>query len=747
MLGWTGRDLPGHAGVRVTRTTWYGRLSRVAPGDRVLSVNGRPASEAAIRDEFLRAPVGDSLALTVARGDTLLALRVPVVRSSVSYAGYSWFRLLLVVTSWMVGMVLVAWHGRAPASLALGTALLLVGPVMVSVALPVSAWLMRAANTVCQYQAAAYRVLLPALLAHAMVLQRPFDRQRWLRSWKVWVPVYLAAFLLLGASTAAFRDPLAWTLPGPARSTRAFGGMAMEVLAAVASALALSRLRGGSGPLRWLAQSVLLYLLVGVVVSAMSVSSAFSASAVDMVRQLKSLGLLLLIATSAVYALSLEDGEPGGSRAPGRLSMAASVLLTGLFGFAVAGVGMVVHELELSPLAAEVLPFAAVFAAAIAFSPVLRWAREMVDRQMLARWARLETRVNAFSDQLAAELEPARIAHRVAHEVPALLGVTGTELVLAVEWMEAWGAPEGDGLRTADVDALHDELAAERAPGTAAAPVLDTGAALLGVLRITTRHPSGPDPAQEAAVTALARGIASALRVAEGYLRLRETERELADAERIASLGAMAGGLAHEIKNPLLGLKLGLHLLRRDGGDPDRVHRLEDEVGRIDDLVNGLLRFTRNDVAEDASAVDVAELVRGCVDALRPLAEDRSAVIREAYPEGVARVRATPGQLRLVVSNLVKNALDAVPDPGVVEVSVDAGPSGVVLRVGDNGPGIPAALRRHVFDLAFSTRPGGSGIGLAVARRETERMGGTLQVESVTLPGTWMRVELPLASG
>jgi signal transduction histidine kinase len=307
---------------------------------------------------------------------------------------------------------------------------------------------------------------------------------------------------------------------------------------------------------------------------------------------------------------------------------------------------------------------------------------------------------------------------------------------------------DGDGaIQAAPVDALHAELAADPPAPRLAVPVLGPGGVLVGVLRVTTRQAAEPDPAQQAAVAALVRGIGAALRIAEAYLRLRDTQRELADAERITSLGAMAGGLAHEIKNPLLALKLGLHLLRREGGDTDRLARLASDVSRIDDLVTGLLRFTHDEVHEDAGPVDVPELVRGCVRELRPLADDRSAVIREAYPNVAAHVHATPTQLRLVVNNLVKNALDAVPDPGLVEVSVARVNGSVELRVGDNGPGIPPSRRGRLFDLSYSTKRGGSGIGLAVARREAERMGGSIHLETAPHDGTLMRVVLPHAPG
>jgi signal transduction histidine kinase len=241
--------------------------------------------------------------------------------------------------------------------------------------------------------------------------------------------------------------------------------------------------------------------------------------------------------------------------------------------------------------------------------------------------------------------------------------------------------------------------------------------------------------------------VAAALRISEGYLRLRQARSELADAERVADLGALAGGLAHEIKNPLLGLKLGIHLLRRESAQGDRLDRIADDVRRIDDLVTGLLRFTHDEMREDAAeALDLVAVVRDCVRELRPIAEDRETEVVEDYPLAPACVQGGRTQLRMVVSNLVRNAIDAAGESGVVQVAVEESPSSVSICVSDDGPGIPSHLRERIFDLAFSTKPGGSGIGLALARREAERMGGSIAVDEVPSGGTRFVVRLPAAA-
>jgi Signal transduction histidine kinase len=186
---------------------------------------------------------------------------------------------------------------------------------------------------------------------------------------------------------------------------------------------------------------------------------------------------------------------------------------------------------------------------------------------------------------------------------------------------------------------------------------------------------------------------------------------------------------------------MGLHLLARDGAD-DKLQRIDSDVRRIDDLVSGLLRFTHEREGEARELIDVRSLVQACMSDVQPRAEDRGTVLVAYFPDEDVFTIGGQRQLRLIVSNLLVNAVDAVGDGGVIEVNVALRSDDIELTVTDSGPGIPFGERDRIFDLSFSTKPNGTGLGLALARRETERLGGTIEANA-NGHGTVLRVVLP----
>jgi signal transduction histidine kinase len=240
----------------------------------------------------------------------------------------------------------------------------------------------------------------------------------------------------------------------------------------------------------------------------------------------------------------------------------------------------------------------------------------------------------------------------------------------------------------------------------------------------------------------------------------REVERQVADtksAERrqiedrhARSLEQLAAGVAHEIRNPITAAK---SLVQQMGEDPSSKETLAyanvalAELDRVERSISHLLRFARE---EDLDLADVR--LRDVVDSALATFADRAArlgvkVAREIDSE--APTRGDAEKLRRVVINLVGNAFDALeqagtPDPCVrVLVGENLAGDQVWLRVRDNGPGMPSEICERIFDPFYTSKQGGTGLGLALTRKVVEAHGGQLEVSSTPGEGTHFVVTLP----
>ncbi len=746
-IGWSGVPAASPAwsyvgpdALQVTGTSWLAMSAGLLPGDVVISVNGQPATKKYVEQSHRAAQRGDSLRLRVDRGGHEFVLSLPVVDNHPNYTAYLWYRLALSIAAWLIGVLLVGWRGERPAALVLGTAMLLVPATLLSVGIPGDGPLVNLANALWHLQAGAYRFFFPTLLFHFLVLHT--GRAQILRSRSVWMVIYTALFVSLFLMSDFFQDPLAWRLQGVMREARSILGMACEINAAVGSILVLRRNGSREDSPRRLAFTALLFLISGILVSVAVLAPDAPPEGIEFLRAVKALLLMLQVAIAGLYMLMGGRQWPDSWDSRSRAASVTSVLLTALYGFAVAGAAAIVHSLERQIGSFEWLMFVAIFLAALLFSPVLRWAREMVDRQLFARWTELEIRAQIFVDSISTELEPARIMECVAREIPLLLGVSTARLTLAREISVAWHLDESMQHASRPEAVLASHIARGKEGEEVIVSVYRPNGEILGVLQLGRRLDGAAfDPQEYAILRTLSQGIAAALRNAESYFTLRQAQQKIDEAARIASLGAMAGGLAHEIKNPLASLKMGLHLLSEDG-DLGRVSCINRDARRIDDLVSGLLRFTHDGNGEAREVIDIRRLVQLCIADVAEVAEERGTALITHFPEEDIFVIGGQSQLRLVVSNLLVNAMDAVGGSGVIAVNIALRSGNVELTVEDSGPGIPAPDRDRIFDLYFSTKPDGTGLGLALARRETERLGGTIEA-SATDHGTVLRVVLP----
>lgn len=228
-------------------------------------------------------------------------------------------------------------------------------------------------------------------------------------------------------------------------------------------------------------------------------------------------------------------------------------------------------------------------------------------------------------------------------------------------------------------------------------------------------------------------------------VRLAQMER----SERLASLGHMAAGVAHEIGNPLTAISSITQLLQRRIRDEDQLEMLgqvRDNIQRITRIVRDLVDFSRAKPV-DVEDVDVNALMEQAVGLLRHDARCRNVDFQLEPAVGLPTVRAVPDKLHQVIVNLVLNAVDAtaaLPDPTIRLKSGETGGT-VTVSVTDNGPGIPEDLQTRVFEPFFTTKDvgKGTGLGLSVSHHLVEQMGGRLDL--VSRPGhTEFRILVPL---
>lgn len=233
-------------------------------------------------------------------------------------------------------------------------------------------------------------------------------------------------------------------------------------------------------------------------------------------------------------------------------------------------------------------------------------------------------------------------------------------------------------------------------------------------------------------------------RVAERTQALAQAQEDLVRKERLAVLGQLAGGLAHQIRNPLGAIRNAAYILQRrvHEEDPDvakAIAIIHDEVQRANQIITDLLDYARVRVAT-RRAMSVGDVV------------DQALVAQSVPPtvtivrriEGLPAVAVDSEQVQGALFNVIRNAIEAMPDGGTVTIDAESNSDSVVVRIADTGIGIPPEVQNRLFEPLITTKPLGLGLGLVTARTLIEGQGGTLTFVHADR-GACFEVSLPRA--
>lgn len=234
--------------------------------------------------------------------------------------------------------------------------------------------------------------------------------------------------------------------------------------------------------------------------------------------------------------------------------------------------------------------------------------------------------------------------------------------------------------------------------------------------------------------------------------RDRIQEKSTLESERLNALTLLAAGVAHEIGNPLNSLTIHLQLMERELAQLEDVETREvlgelttvarQEVARLDGIINQFLKAVRP-TQPAFEKVQLDEVLDKALLFLKSEIEDRDVWVERTVPDEVPAVQADPGQIRQAFFNIIRNAVQAMDEGGVLRISITAGDRFVAIRFEDNGTGISHEDLASIFEPYHTTKTQGSGLGLMVVQRIIREHGGEIEMQSVPGQGTTFTLLLP----
>ncbi len=233
---------------------------------------------------------------------------------------------------------------------------------------------------------------------------------------------------------------------------------------------------------------------------------------------------------------------------------------------------------------------------------------------------------------------------------------------------------------------------------------------------------------------------------------LQHTRHQAMSAERLAAVGELAAGIAHELRNPLTSVKLLIQTAQREVRDQPAGKQLQvaqREIGRLESTIQSLLDFARPCELHRVRH-DLRKTVRRALNLVDGRAKQQKVTITEQLPGGPVTVDGDPEQLHQVFVNLLLNGIEALPDGGTLDVAShlvdhDREPGACLVCVCDSGTGIPPAILQRMFEPFVTSKEHGTGLGLAVSHRIAQEHGGSLTAANRLEGGAVFTLELPLS--
>jgi signal transduction histidine kinase len=231
---------------------------------------------------------------------------------------------------------------------------------------------------------------------------------------------------------------------------------------------------------------------------------------------------------------------------------------------------------------------------------------------------------------------------------------------------------------------------------------------------------------------------------------MEEIESELELSRRMAAIGRLTSGVAHEVKNPINAIVVHLELLRNKLGDPNapglrHLEVIDAEIRRLDRVVQTLVDFSRP-VELQLHEQDLRAVIGDLLALATEELSTRNVILIDHMPKHAVMANVDADLLKQAALNVIENGAQAMPEGGKLEVTLETDRRSAIIRIADEGVGIPDEIRDRIFDLYFTTKSGGSGIGLAMTYRILQLHHGGIEVQSREDRGTEFSLRIPLAA-